>query len=78
MVEQNARQALAIADRGFVLVTGQNRFTDSGQVLLANEKFVAPFLVDRMDFLNAIVLLSNYVFIPSLVYGSQLALVRLG
>ena len=33
MVEQNARQALAIADRGFVLVTGQNRFTDSGQVL---------------------------------------------
>ncbi|MEC8254922.1 MAG: ABC transporter ATP-binding protein [SAR324 cluster bacterium] len=38
MVEQNARQALAIADRGFVLVTGQNRFTDSGQVLLANEE----------------------------------------
>ena len=27
MVEQNARQALAIADKGFVLVTGQNRFT---------------------------------------------------
>ncbi len=42
MVEQNARQALAIADRGFVLVTGQNRFTDSG--------FVAPFLVDRDGF----------------------------
>ena len=31
-----------------------------------------------MDFLNAIVLLSNYVFIPSLVYGSQLALGALG
>ena len=31
-----------------------------------------------MDFLNAIVLLSNYVLIPSLVYGSQLALGALG
>ena len=44
MVEQNARQALAIADRGFVLVTGQNRFTDSGHVLLANEEVRRSFL----------------------------------
>ena len=44
MVEQNARQALAIADRGFVLVTGQNRFTDSGQVLLTNEEVCRSFL----------------------------------
>ena len=44
MVEQNARQALAIADRGFVLVTGQNRFTDSGQALLANEEVRRSFL----------------------------------
>ena len=44
MVEQNARQALSIADRGFVLVTGQNRFTDSGQVLLANEEVRRSFL----------------------------------
>ena len=44
MVEQNARQALAIADRGFVLVTGKNRFTDSGQVLLANEEVRRSFL----------------------------------
>ena len=44
MVEQNARQALAIADRGFVMVTGQNRFTDSGQVLLANEEVRRSFL----------------------------------
>ena len=44
MVEQNARQALAIADRGFVLVTGQNRFADSGQVLLANEEVRRSFL----------------------------------
>ena len=27
-----------------------------------------------MDFLNAIVLLLNYIFIPALTYGSQLAL----
>ncbi len=36
MAEQNARQALAIADRGYVLVTGRNRFTDTGRALLAN------------------------------------------
>ena len=44
MVEQNARQALAIADKGFVLVTGQNRFTDSGQLLLANKEVRRSFL----------------------------------
>ena len=44
MVEQNARQALAIADKGFVLVTGENRFTDSGQVLLANKEVRRSFL----------------------------------
>ena len=38
MVEQNARQALNIADQGFVLVTGENRFTDTGEALLANEE----------------------------------------
>ena len=44
MVEQNARQALSIADRGFVLVTGENRFTDTGQALLANEEVRKSFL----------------------------------
>ena len=44
MVEQNARQALAVADRGFVLVTGENRFTDSGQALLANPEVRRSFL----------------------------------
>lgn len=44
MVEQNARQALAIADKGFVLVTGQNRFTDTGESLLANPEVRRSFL----------------------------------
>jgi len=44
MVEQNARQALDIADKGFVLVTGENRFTDSGEDLLANEEVRKSFL----------------------------------
>jgi branched-chain amino acid transport system ATP-binding protein len=33
MVEQNARQALHIADRGYVLVIGENRHTDTGAAL---------------------------------------------
>lgn len=44
MVEQNARQALEIADRGFVLVQGSNRFTDTGEALLANDEVRRSFL----------------------------------
>ena len=44
MVEQNARQALEIADHGFVLVQGCNRFTDTGQALLANPEVRRSFL----------------------------------
>lgn len=44
MVEQNARQALEIADTGYVLVTGENRFTDSGEALLANSEVRRSFL----------------------------------
>lgn len=44
MVEQNARQALAIADRGYVLVQGENRFTDTGEALLANAEVRRSFL----------------------------------
>ena len=44
MVEQNAKQALAIADRGYVLVQGENRFTDSGAALLANPDVRRAFL----------------------------------
>jgi len=44
MVEQNARQALHIADKGYVLVQGANRFTGSGAELLANPEVRATFL----------------------------------
>ncbi len=44
MVEQNARQALAIADRGYVLATGRNRFEDTGPNLLANREVAEMFL----------------------------------
>ena len=44
MVEQNARQALNIADKGFVLVTGENRYTDTGEALLANPDVRRSFL----------------------------------
>ena len=44
MVEQNARQALAIADKGYVLVQGSNRFTDTGEALLSNPDVRKSFL----------------------------------
>ncbi|MEO1131330.1 MAG: ABC transporter ATP-binding protein [Cyanobacteria bacterium J06639_1] len=44
MVEQNAKQALAIAHRGYVLATGQNRFEDTGQNLLNNPRIAEMFL----------------------------------
>jgi branched-chain amino acid transport system ATP-binding protein len=44
MVEQHARQALEIADQGFVLVTGKNAYTDNGQALLNNDAVARAFL----------------------------------
>ena len=44
MVEQNARQALAAADRGYVLATGENRYEDTGPALLANPEVAEMFL----------------------------------
>jgi branched-chain amino acid transport system ATP-binding protein len=44
MVEQNARQALEIADKGYVLVQGANAFTGTGQELLADPQVRKSFL----------------------------------
>ena len=44
MVEQNAKQALSIADKGYVLVQGSNRYTDTGSALLANPNVRKAFL----------------------------------
>lgn len=44
MVEQNAKQALNIADKGYVLVQGRNRYTDTGEALLADPEVRRAFL----------------------------------
>jgi branched-chain amino acid transport system ATP-binding protein len=44
MVEQNARQALALASKGFVLANGQNRFTGTGAELIADPEVAKSFL----------------------------------
>ena len=44
MVEQNAKQALSISDRGYVLVTGQNKFEGSGNDLLEDPEVRRSFL----------------------------------
>ncbi|MDA5556012.1 ABC transporter ATP-binding protein [Shimia sp. MMG029] len=44
MVEQNARQALEIADKGYVLVQGRNAYTGTGKDLLADEDVRKAFL----------------------------------
>jgi len=44
MVEQNAKQALNIADKGYVLVQGRNRYTDTGAALMADPDVRKAFL----------------------------------
>ena len=44
MVEQNAKQALTISDRGYVLVTGQNKFEGLGKDLLKDPEVRRSFL----------------------------------
>ncbi len=44
MVEQNARQALAFASKGFVLAGGQNRYTGTGAELIADPEVAKSFL----------------------------------
>lgn len=47
LVEQNAREALRMSDRGYVLTAGQNRLEDSGPALLDNPEVVRLYLGGR-------------------------------
>ncbi len=44
MVEQNAKEALRRCDRGYVLVDGENRYTDRGDTLLGDQQVRQDFL----------------------------------
>ena len=44
MVEQNAKQALSISDRGYVLVTGENKYSGTGKELLNDPRVSSSFL----------------------------------
>ena len=44
MVEQNAKQALGISDRGYVLVTGENKYSGTGKDLLSDQRVRSSFL----------------------------------
>jgi len=49
MVEQNAKQALTIADRGYVLVDGKNKFDGTGAELLDDREVGEMFLGGGAD-----------------------------
>lgn len=44
MVEQNAKKALEVSHRGYVLAMGRNRFEDTGEALLNNEEIGKLYL----------------------------------
>ena len=44
LVEQNAREALGMSDRGYILVSGENRLEDTGRDLLDNPDVASLYL----------------------------------
>jgi branched-chain amino acid transport system ATP-binding protein len=48
LVEQNARQALTLADRGYVLETGELVLSGSGRELLADDRIRAAYLGEEL------------------------------
>ena len=44
LVEQNARDALQMSDRGYILVAGENRLEDTGKDLLSNPEVATLYL----------------------------------
>ncbi len=89
MVEQNAKQALGIAHKGFVLASGRNRFTDTGAALLADPDVAKSFLAaeaeaSRFDRtlrdnpLDELVFFINRGLMGGLIIGSIYALGAVG
>ena len=67
MVEQNARQALEIADRGYVLVQVKTDIPTQAKPCWLTLKSGAPFSgIMMVDILNALVLIANFVIVPGL------------
>jgi energy-coupling factor transporter ATP-binding protein EcfA2 len=50
MVEQNAKQALNISDRGYVLVTGENKYSGTGKEILNDPRESSTFLCGYYGF----------------------------
>jgi branched-chain amino acid transport system ATP-binding protein len=48
-VEQNAAQALALADRGYVLETGEIVLSGTGKDLLADDRIRAAYLGEEIS-----------------------------
>ena len=44
LVEQNARQTLSVSNRGYILVSGENRLEDKGSALLDNPEVARLYL----------------------------------
>ena len=44
MIEQNARKALSVSDRGYVLDMGENRFEGTGDDLLESDDVAELYL----------------------------------
>ncbi|MDN3721839.1 ATP-binding cassette domain-containing protein [Roseibium salinum] len=76
LVEQHAKQALAFADRGYVLAAGRNRHEGTGAELLADREVAEMFLggLSGMDLFDLI----NFYVIPGIVLGSIYALGAVG
>jgi branched-chain amino acid transport system ATP-binding protein len=49
IVEQNAAQALALADRGYVLETGEVVLSGTGKDLLADDRIRAAYLGEEIN-----------------------------
>ena len=79
MVEQNAKLALEIANKGYVLVQGKTATQIVEKPFYQTPMFVAHFgRVNHNRFCKCISSFTNFLIVPALTYGSQLAIGALG